>query len=75
MSAFTVNTLYDISHFDMHAPTVSLSRLNIETAYKYPIGAPEATRLFLKNIEERKHTNVDYFQLCHVDKLTGPVVS
>lgn len=24
----------------MHAPTVSLSRLNIETAYKYPIGAP-----------------------------------
>ena len=38
--ALTVNSLYNISHFDMHAPTVSLSRLNIETAYKYPIGVP-----------------------------------
>ena len=37
--AFTVNSLH-ISHFDMHALTVSLSRQNILTAYKYPIGAP-----------------------------------
>ena len=36
--AFTVNSLH-ISHFDMHAPTVSLSRLNIQTAYKYPINS------------------------------------
>ena len=33
-------------------------------------------RIILSNIlRERKHTNADCFQLCHVGELTGPVVS
>ena len=49
----------------MHPPTVSLSRLNIETAYKYPIGAPPRRVQFKVTSKLGQHHDEIISQLMH----------